>query len=799
MNRVDRELYAWRALDALRAQPGSWGTDEVFFYGFDELTSLERDAVETLSRIVGVQVTVSLTYEPGRAAMLARAGAVAELAQLADEVVELPPLATHYAPASRAALHHLERRLFEPASERVDPGSAVTLLEAGGARAEAELVAGRVLSLLQAGFRAGEIAVVYRSARQVWPLLQSVFAQYGIALGATRELPLSHTPLGRGLRGAARCALLDERHTRAADLLDYLRAPGVLEHPEVADRLEARLLRDGLESAAAARELLGWELGELDALSQSEDRAGALGELAQRLFARPHRGAAATLTAVEELDARALATLMRALQEIAELGHRLSRDELLELLDELTVDAGSRDDDRQVLLAEPLEIRARRFRAVFVCGLQEGEFPLPARPDPFLSDELRRELAACSGLRLRAFDDALDRERYLFYTTTSRATERVVLSYRSSDEEGNLALPSPFVADVGELFDAVLGARRAQRLLADVVWDPDDAPTARELARSLAAARAPAAGERQAAERSLSGLALARLRHSEILSAGALESYADCPVKWLVERELRPEPLEPESEAIARGNLMHAVLERVLSELGEPLTPVSLSVAEEILERELQADRGVRLGVGRPEVVRQASLRAIEADLRRYLAHEARARGDLRVVALEQQFGFDREGSLPPLEVGGDADQVLVRGAIDRIDVDGQGHAVVRDYKSGASRPAWPAARWATDRQLQVALYLLVVRELTPYQPVAGFYQPLRGDDLRARGMYLEGTGLGALGSDARGPDEFTDELTQASERAVALAAALRSGSLTPCPQTCTRDGCAYPGICRSQ
>ncbi|MGO9823009.1 MAG: PD-(D/E)XK nuclease family protein [Solirubrobacteraceae bacterium] len=799
LGRVDRELYAWQALDALRAQPGSWGRDEVFFYGFDELTALERDAVETLSRIVGVDVTVSLTYEPGRAAMLARAGAAAELTQLADQVLELPALDQHYTAESRAGLHHLERCLFEPDCERIDPGPAVALLEAGGARAEAELVAGHVVSLLRAGVRGGEIAVVYRSARQVAPLVSRVFAQYGIALNAGRELPLPHTPLGRALRGAARCALLDERQARAADLLDYLRAPGLLDHQEVADRLEARLLREGRDSVAAARQILGWRLSELDELSGSSHPGAQLCALARRLFAAPHRHTAPVLSDAEELDARALATLMRALQEIAELGQQPSGEELVALLDELTVDATVVGSDDQVVLAEPLEIRARRFRAVFVCGLQESEFPLPARPDPFLSDELRRELAACSGLRLRQRDDALDRERYLFYTTTSRATERVVLSYRSCDEEGNLALRSPFVADVAELFDGGWSDRRARRLLADVVWDPAQAPTELELARSISAARAPAAGERAAAERALSEVSLARLRHTEILSAGALESYADCPIKWLVERELRPEPLEPEAEAIARGNIMHTALERVLSELGEPLTPGSLQAAREILQRVLAADGASRLGVGRPAVVREAALRAIEADLRRYLAHEARAGAGLRVAALEQQFGFDEPGSLAALELGDGADRVLVRGAIDRIDVDAQGRAIVRDYKSGTSRAVWPAARWSADRQLQVALYLLVVRQLTPYEPAAGFYQPLRGDDLRGRGMYLDGTSFGAVNSDARGSEEFDDQLTDASERAVALAVALRSGALTPCPQTCTRDGCAYPGICRSQ
>ncbi len=129
--------------------------------------------------------------------------------------------------------------------------------------------------------------------------------------------------------------------------------------------------------------------------------------------------------------------------------------ELLELLDALEVEAEVEHQPAvrrgAVLLADPLSIRARRFRAVFVCGLQENEFPLAGVPEPFLSDERRRELAIAGGLLLRPAEDALARERYLFYACVSRATEQLVLSYRSSDEEGNLMLPSPFIADVAEL------------------------------------------------------------------------------------------------------------------------------------------------------------------------------------------------------------------------------------------------------------------------------------------------------------------------------------------------------------
>ena len=126
---------------------------------------------------------------------------------------------------------------------------------------------------------------------------------------------------------------------------------------------------------------------------------------------------------------------------------------------------------------------------------------------------------------------------------------------------------------------------------------------------------------------------------------------------------------------------------------------------------------------------------------------------------------------------------------------------VIRDYKSGAPRSDWPVARWDVDRRLQVALYLVVIRELTGLEPVAGFYQPLRGDDLRGRGMFVNDNDLGPAvqGRDGRSEEEFTAELDAACDRAVTLAAALRSGAVTPCPQTCSRDGCAFPGICRSQ
>jgi len=803
LGRVDAELFAWRALDALRAAPARWGAEPVFFYGFDDMHPLERDAIETLARVVGVDVTVSLTYEAGRAALVARAQVVEELRPLADRVTELPALGEHYAPAARAALHHLERGLFEPAQTRIDPGRAIGLLEAGGELAEAELAAAEVLELLRDGVPAEEIAVVYRTPNRSAALVEHVFARYGIPLAAHGRTPVARTALGRALLALARCALLAPAQARADDLIAYLRAPGLLESADVVDRLEADVRKEGLRSLAQARARLPVDvrLDEIDALRTAPDPGAELARHAQRLLAAGHRGQAPVLDPDEALDARAVGALAGALAELQDLAEPPSGAELLELLEQLEMSNPTPAAAGAVLLADPLSIRARRFRAVVVCGLQESEFPLPAAPEPFLSDELRRELAACSGLRMRPHEDALARERYLFYTCLSRATERVILAYRSSDEEGNLALPSPFLADVAELLVEDWPERRRRRMLADVVWDAAAAPTERELARTRAAASAPPAGDVPSPIQTLGPAALEHVRHSRILSAGALETFASCPVKWLIERELQPDELEPDPDALARGSYMHSVLEQVLRRLGGPVTEDSLPRALELLDQVL-AGTAHDIAVGRGEAVRAGWARSVAADLRRYLTHEARAGFPWPIYGLELRFGFSEEGekedeSLPALELSED---VRLRGIIDRVDEGPDARAIVRDYKSGSARPEHQGARWATDRQLQVALYMLAVRQLLGLEPVGGFYQPLGGGDLRARGVYLEGAlpGEGLVANDARDEVELDEVLDDARARALALAARLRAGELEPCPATCSRDGCSFPGICRA-
>jgi ATP-dependent helicase/DNAse subunit B len=800
---ADPELFSLRAVSALRLAPERWRRTPLFVYGFDDFDALQLHALDTIANRCEADVTVSLPYERGRAAFRAVATAHQELLDLGATERRLPPLDDHYAPGSRAALHHVERNLFEASAERVEAGAAVSLHSAGGQRAEIELVGARVLELLRAGVEPGDVAVVLRRPGEYGSLIEQVFGAYGIPFSIDRTVPLGHTGLGRGLLALVRCAA--GRDAGAGDLLAWLRTPGLLKEPGLADRLEARVRREGAHTAAQARaawEAEHWKLDDLDRLAAARRPADFLAELERqlaRLFAGPYRRRAAVLGGPELEDPRVFIAAGRALAELravveADPRTRLEPERVLSVLEELQVPLGEPPQPDRVQVARPEAIRARRFEAVFVCGLQEGEFPSGASPEPFLPDEDRRALARTSGLRLPIREDRLERERFLFYTCCSRAERLLVLSSRSSDEEGNPQAESFFVEDVRELLAP--GAETRTRSLSEVTWRPEDAPTAAELERALAAA-GPRMEEPPAGLLSAEPL-LERLAAREAVSAGALERFADCPVKWLVEDLLRPLELAPDPEAMVRGEYAHSVLEHTYRRLREVtgerrVTPGNLAQAERILLEEL-TERGSLFPIS-PNATRvRAAARRLEFDLLRWLRREAGADSAFEPEHLELHFGADE-----PVEVAGG---LRVRGRIDRVDVN-DGMALVLDYKTGKRVDRYKVASWERENRFQAALYMLVVERLLGLRAAGGVYVALGERSPRPRGMVAADVpelGSGFVKTDRLAPDDFREKLDWALGRIRETDAAMRRGELRCNPDSCAwNGGCKYPSICRSE
>jgi hypothetical protein len=897
---ISPERQVTRALDALRRTPALWAATPVLLYGFDDFTRLQLDAIETLGAVVGAPVTVSLTYEPGRAAFASRGDTFQRLLPLAVEHLALSPRAEHYAPVAATALHHLERYIFEPdAPAPVPAGAALRLLEGGGERAELELVAQQIRGLLERGVQPGEIAVAHRSPETTAELLGEIFDTHGIPFALRRRLSFARTATGRALLGLLKATFPDpiDEGGGLGDLLAWLRAPGILQSPEQVDELEWRARRVGVSSAARARALWEPEHGQLETLQELRAAAGrSPAALIERTVVELARLDFAPQAPTES---RALAVGQEALEELRELASsapQLAPDprELIALLRglELVVGEGVEEGTGAesgtldaVAVLDPLALRARRVRALFLCGLQEGVFPAPARPEPYLSEEERRGLAEASGLRLGRPGDALAAERYLLYAAISRPRELLVLSWHTADDDGLPTARSLFVDDICDLFAGGLhdcrngdagrfgdasaasvsrigrrrvspGFGRARRALVETgtLATGECLPASVEVSSGAPTALGTRPQEGIAPLRD--PRVLADLGEQRLWSASGLQSWAGCPVQWFVERMLGARDLEPEAEPLARGGLAHAALRQTLDRLREEtgsarLTGERLPRARELLRAALvEHEREHRLSTI-PERV-PGVRRRLEADLERYLEHAA-ARGDrvdegqldlalqdapsqLEPTYLELPFGFPNRayeplgsssdssaettppdlgegvsaprepgaaglasgeplGGLPPLDLG---EGVLVRGFIDRVDLAPGGEAVVYDYKS--SSPA-PPDRWLGERNFQIALYMRAVEQLLGVRVAGGFYQPLSGRDLRARGVLAldEGVALECVRGDARPPSEVGELVEEIVAAARTAAAQARAGELESRPTTCGfgGSGCRYPSICR--
>ncbi|HEY0515672.1 MAG TPA: PD-(D/E)XK nuclease family protein, partial [Solirubrobacteraceae bacterium] len=278
-----------------------------------------------------------------------------------------------------------------------------------------------------------------------------------------------------------------------------------------------------------------------------------------------------------------------------------------------------------------------------------------------------------------------------------------------------------------------------------------------------------------------------------------------------VERLLAPDRFEPDPEPLARGGLAHLVLKETLEELqletgSGRVTEGNLERARELMRAALARaadDPEHRLSVSPART--SAILRALSADLERYLGHAAEQDGSLVPYRLELGFGFGEDDpqsggeapELPAFELGGG---VRMRGRIDRVDVGADGGAVVIDYKAKTARAG---EKWIERGDLQVALYMQAVEQLLGLDVVGGLYQPLTGKDIRARGVLLDGhdSAGNCVRTDRLEAEALDELLAEALDSARTAAGEARAGRLEPRPESCGYGGrgCRYPTICRCE
>jgi RecB family exonuclease len=720
-------------------------------------------------------------FATGPAAYLAALAALERDRDAAKRLVFVEPLAaTGLALRLVAALRDAGARTVE-LDEPATAGRELVVSSAPGPAAECREALREILRAAdELQLPLGRLAVAPVVAEPYAELLREEAGRLGLPLDPVHGVRLDRTAEGAALRqalalplaGFPRAATLDllrascVRAAQAAGLEGgdpvawdrTSRDAGVVEGPEDFRRKLERFAERGRGPAAVQ-----------------------LGRVVERLITdlAPDAGFASWSAARERLrrfverwlapsDARDAATeLLRGLQafDAATGGARRPdpaalRRTVLALLARRTV-PDPRRTPGGVLLADPAALAGRRPVVLVIPGLAADAWPRSPAPDPILLDADRRRLAVRPGpgaVPLPLAADRARREREDLARALRGAERRVVLLFPSRDPaSGSPRLPSPALLDAlrdggtaapraGEVVRRAAGRRVESRLRVPIspaeraaaeggrtrlrrtaaLLDAED-PFLRtrlraEAGRDDRANLGPWAGDCSASSVVRAAAATVAARE---LSASRLQTWAGCPLQFLLRYVLRLEPLvEPEEQypfdGGEQGSAFHDVACRLFRELDEaralPLrdVPAALRRAEALAEECLAPIAANVQPRFRSRF--DADRERFRGALRAWLDYEAAA-GEAATGCFEQIFGAP--GKRPADEAGTAVSLALDNGShaafggyIDRADLLDGGEVDLIDYKTGVPRAAMRGLD--SGRNLQLAVYAVAAGALWP-------------------------------------------------------------------------------------
>ncbi|MDY0087731.1 MAG: PD-(D/E)XK nuclease family protein [Coriobacteriia bacterium] len=733
-----------------------------------------------------VDVGVALPWDKTHPATEAVAGLVNRLSLVGQH--------THVdSPEPEGELQHFERELFGP-REVLEPTGEVVFGEAASPELEIVLALDCAAECIEAGVAPERIAVLFRDAASRMDLARAAAQQVGIDINLDVTLALSATHMGRAL-----LALMDVaagRDLTRGRLMGFLASPYSGATGAQIEDLDARWRR----ARTSGTRLLD-DAARIEPLSRAIRSARRLAHAASGLDAVETWKYLVDSMLVAADERRGLAheagswdcavhrTVLEVISSLADTREGLHEPEARIALARASVSRGGPERIGEVVFTEAHRVRSRRFDVVIVGGLTAAEFSAQ-RARPFAAEWLE-------GLGLPTGPDSSAAERLLFHTLATRPRKRLYLLRSVSDMSGDTVRPSVFWEESLDLYRTFEDVRSGTHPKGIPVRRLGQTSLAREAVAYTPGRRKTRSAVEPSSMRPPRGVLLSdRVRDAlasrDEFSVSELEVYATCPYRWFFERALRPRELDVAFEAREAGSMAHEVLATFYTRWsadGEArrITPGTLSEAREVARtvfEEVMADspRPADLveELTREEVCRWV-MNVIEDDATWLPEH----------VPFAHEVAFGKaEGC--PFEFGG----VLLRGRVDRVDVDGVG-LVVTDYKSAST--VYGHGSFVAQGVLQLPVYLAAAAQMFELPPHGGVFRSLRSRS--ARGLWLkERFSDMELGKRTDGvtSEEMATILADAQERVAHAAEGIRAGEISPRAGGCSScRTCTARSLCK--
>ena len=670
-----------------------------------------------------------------------------------------------------------ERHLQKVFRPEVQP----VVVQAASLEREVEEVARRIVQQ-ERPFE--QIGVILRTPEMYGPLIRRVFERFRIPFHLRMPEPLDRDGTIGFLTRLLQCIA---KGFPAEETLVALKSPicrvGLEPEMDAFDfRVRERLRDDGLgflRARAKDYPVVRAQLGELSALLPWGSAMLAPDEWAQRCqsVARqwvklPTVEDGQPVSAVHELrrKASALSNFETASAEAAQLlksggAENVGLTAYLKALGAVLSQTLSEPVDQRrnvVHVLTAYEARQWELPLVFVCGLVENQFPRHHAEDLLFSNSDRERLQG-RGLHLRTTKDLDQEELLLFRIATSRATEKLVITYPRADDSGRPLLRSFFLDSLKEEEDRIPTVRLRERHTAYRAQRP--------------------------ARISSPELVQAVVEKHDHFSPSSLELFLQCPYQFFARRTLelatRPPPPDQRIDPLLMGTIIHRTIAQWTGDSSQAISTVFDRVFDETCEK-----------AGVWQNFRTALIRTnMLADLERFAREESEAsKLELRERKTEETFEYTvDDGEHLPFRI---------TGRIDRYDVLEGNLGLIVDYKySSETRIRRLVDEHAGGAKVQAQIYLLGLEREKGIHPVGMRFWGLR-NKTTVRGWVVKDllSSQAILEKDTQLTDtEFRDMLTLSEQFVIGKIDEIRQGRIEVAPvdrDFCKRV-CLFRDVCR--
>ncbi|KGR80578.1 helicase-exonuclease AddAB subunit AddB [Ureibacillus manganicus] len=685
-------------------------------------------------------------------------------------------------------LKHIEANFHEPIWNSRKAQGFVRIFEGANRRAEVHAIAREICRLVkEENVRYKDIGIMYRQADVYDPLILTTFSQYDIPVFTNEKKTMLHHPLiefSRSILEVVTSKWQYEPVFRSVktDLFFPLKSD-VNEMREKADRFENFVIAQGIygyrwfeKSRWLYKKYRGLEfltnrqtdeeLSIQKIIDEIRDMIRGPLEQLQNKLANAETGREIAICLYQFIEELQIYEKLQALKD-SELGqHQLNEasehdqawNKWVNVLDQFVIMFG----DQKMTVEEAAKIldegydtlefsnippavdevkvgtveysRYDNMKVVFVIGVNDGVYPMRMDYEGLITDTERGWFAAVDTELSPTSKHRLLQEAFLIYRAFSSPTDRLYVTFASSDEESKSLLPSLYVNRLHKLFE-VDGQKTLphQRILIDPIEEL-------EQDNVLSYIRHP----RTSVAYLMMQLRQAQYTHELSPEWVALKRFYEQDAKWKIMLEAVMRPLEKKNEAenltqditdelygtdlnssvsriekfyscpfahfstyglgleerveykletFAMGDLFHEALKWISMETNkhkihwnklsrEQCTLLARQAVEHIVP---VFSHQILLSSARYRYIQHKLMRIVEKTMIA-LSHQAKSSG-FKPIAIEASFGPGKE-MLPPLEIDLDGGRKMrLRGRIDRIDsaeINEKSYLRVVDYKSSS-------------------------------------------------------------------------------------------------------------------